>query len=415
VFLEDATMIWTKARFRKLSAWLAVLALMAGSRAATAQTPLVAPLEINTADVKPTLEIVPSITQAACTNCEVPAPAPARGHGLFLPRHTGGAACTTGCTDTLCNSGCGENGCVSGRGACTTSEGTGPASRLASAFHNALCCPDPCYEGRWSVPPNAGLFLDFARPTTITRFRWDRGVGGTTPDRGEFFWAKTGGRGPARNETRVDYDELSLYQEAGGDKFSFFISTPYRSLNGQQNGGSGGFGDLALGTKTMFLDSELLNMTFQFRTTIPVGSTGSGVGVGHVSLEPSFLSTVKLHADAFWQSQIAFSIPIAGTAGTVGTVLHYHNSFNAVLCRPIADTVLVGMFETNGYTFTSGGFTDPATGATLGANRSTYFTVGPGLRLGICDKLDIGFGVQFNVTENGFAEQLYRSELRWKF
>ena len=49
----------------------------------------------------------------------------------------------------------------------------------------------------------------------------------------------------------------------------------------------------------------------------------NGTGVGHVSLEPSILSTVKLHADAFWQSQLAFNIPIAGTPGTVGTVLHY--------------------------------------------------------------------------------------------
>ena len=399
---------------RKMSSWLALLAMLTGSQWAVAQSPLVAPFDVTTADANVPRLTLPSIIPATCTNCDIPQPVARAGHGIFLPRHTGGS--TAGCTDTLCGSaGCGEGDCVAGRAACTTAEGYGPMGRLASSFHNAFCCPDPCYEGRWSTTANAGLFLDYARPTTLTRFRWDRGIGMTNPDRGEYFWAKTGGKGPPQNETRVDYDEISLYQEAGGDKFSFFISTPYRSLNGQQNGGSGGFGDLVLGTKTMFLDSELLNMSFQFKTSIPVGAARDGVGVGHVSLEPSLLSTVKLHADAFWQTQVAFNIPIAGTGGTAGTVLHYHNSLNAVLFRPVADTVLVGMFEMNGWTFTSGGYTDPTSGATLNANGITYFSVGPGLRLGICDKVDIGFGVQFNVTSGRFAEQLYRTELRWRF
>ena len=46
---------------------------------------------------------------------------------------------------------------------------------------------------------------------------------------------------------------------------------------------------------------------------------------------------------------------------------------------------------------------------------TTYFYVGPGMRLAFCDKLDIGFGVQFAVTGDHFAQQLYRTELRWRF
>ena len=400
---------------RGLSCWVAAVALLIGGQSVVAQSPMVAPLDLTTADANVPLLSLPGITPASCTNCESPAPAMASGHGLFLPRHTGATGCGgNGCGAASCGD-CGEGGCVAGRGPCVTHEGNGRCGRLFAAFHNALCCPDPCYEARWSTVANAGLFLDYARPTTITRFRWDSGQGMTNPDRGEFFWAKSPGRGRPRNETRLDYDELSLYQEVGGDKFSFFINTPYRSLNGQQNGGSGGFADLVLGTKTMFLDSELLNMTFQFKTTVPTGTAGNGTGTGHVSLEPSFLNTVKLHTDAYWQSQVAFSIPIGGTQGTAGTVLHYHNSFNTVLCRPVADTVLVGMAEFNGWTFTSGGYTDTVTGLTRGAKGITYFSMGPGLRLGICDKVELGFGVQFNVTSGRFAEQLYRSELRWRF
>ena len=405
--------------FRKISTWIALLTLLAGDRAVEAQappTPMVAPLDLTTADAVVPMLTLPGITPASCTTCAPTARMPVASSGIFLPRHTGGGSCTTGCTDTLCgSSGCGEGGCVSGRAACVTSEGTGPAGRLFGAFHNAMCCPDPCYEPRWTTAANSALFADSARPTTMTRLRWDRGLRMTTPDRGEYFWAKSPGRGRPRAETSLNYDELSFYQEVGGDKFSFSIQTPYRSMNGQQNGGSGGFGDLVLGTKSLFLDSELLAMAFQFRTSIPTANAGNGTGVGHVSVEPSILTTVKLHTDAYWQSQIAFTIPIAGTAGTAGTVLHYHNSLNAVLFRPVADTVVVGMFETNGYTFTSGGFTNPANGATVGTSGTTYFSVGPGLRFGFCDKIDIGFGVQFNVTSGRFAEQLYRTELRWRF
>ena len=420
-------MEWTNARSRRfsfcrLSSLVAILGCFA-AQSASAQmppAPMVAPLDLTTADVKSPLLTLPGITPATCTNCAPVAPPMVTAHGLFQRHHLpAGAGCASGTCDTLCGSGgCGEGGCVAGRGACTTCEGEGRFGRLFCAFHNAMCCPDPCYEPRWTTQANAALFADSARPTTISRFRWDRGIGMNNPDRGEYFWAKTGagGRGPAVNETRLNYDELSYYQEfAAGEKASFFIQTPYRSMNGEQNGGSGGFGDLVLGTKSMFLDSELLAMTFQFKTSIPTASTGTGRGTGHVSLEPSLLSTVKLHTDAYWQSQLAFTIPIAGTGGTVGTVLHYHNSINAVLCRPIADSVLVGMLEFNGYTFTSGGYTDPTTGATLNANGLTLLSVGPGLRFGFCDRIDMGFGVQFGLTSPKFADQLYRSELRWKF
>ena len=180
---------------RKMSSWFAILALLAGSQWAVAQSPLVAPFDVTTADANVPRLTLPSIIPATCTNCDIPQPVARAGHGIFLPRHTGGS--TAGCTDTLCGSaGCGEGDCVAGRAACTTAEGYGPMGRLASSFHNAFCCPDPCYEGRWSTTANAGLFLDYARPTTLTRFRWDRGIGMTNPDRGEYFWAKTGGKGP---------------------------------------------------------------------------------------------------------------------------------------------------------------------------------------------------------------------------
>jgi hypothetical protein len=282
------------------------------------------------------------------------------------------------------------------------------------AFRNALCCPDPCYEPRWVDAANAALFVPSVRPATYTRLRWDAGRNLTEPDRAEYFWAAIGQKGPGQPERRLNYNELSLYQEMGGDRFSFYINMPYRNQEGAVNGGFGGFGDLTLGTKTVLIDSELMLFTFQLGTTIPTGLSGHGLGTGHVSMEPSLLYAIKLYPETYWQGQLGYWIPISGTPGFAGGVLFYNNSLNHVICRPLRDTALIGTIETSGWTFTSGSFTD-ANGVVRPANDTTYFNLGPGLRLAFCDKLDIGFGVQFAVTGNHFAQQLYRTELRWRF
>ena len=91
-------------------------------------------------------------------------------------------------TGTCGTGGCGEGGCYPGRAACNTCcEGMGPVRRLFCNFQNALLCPDPCYQSKWIPVANAGLFLDQARPTTMTRLRWDAGRNVTTPDRSDFF------------------------------------------------------------------------------------------------------------------------------------------------------------------------------------------------------------------------------------
>src|SRR5262249_46555279 len=154
--------------------------------------------------------------------------------------------------------------------------------------------------------------------------------------------------------------------------------------------------------------------TFQFQTNIPLGVAGRGIGVGHVSLIPSILTALKLYPDTYCQSQLGYWIPISATSvngsSFGGGVFQFNHSINHVLCRPLHDTALIGTIESMGYTFTAGQFTDAA-GLIHPANQQTYFSVGPGFRLCICDKVDLGFGVQFAVTNPHFADQLYRSEL----
>jgi hypothetical protein len=337
------------------------------------------------------------------------------GHGGMAGVAYGG--CETGnCGQSGCGScgsdGCGEGGCYSGRGDCVTAGySRSRLGRIFGAYHDALCCPDPCYQPRWIDAANAAFFVDHARPVTMTRLRWDSGRNLIHPDRAEYFWAQIGGPGPANRETRVDYNELHLYQEVGVDKFSMFIDLPYRSFDSQRNGGHGGIGDLQIGTKSLLLDSDLLQFTFQFVTTIPTAGPGGGIGTGHVSLDPSILTTWKLHDNTYFQSQTGYWF---GVGNSNGSILHYHNSINHVLWKPLSDTNLIGTLETVGYTFASGSFTDPVLGQRP-ANGTTYFSIGPGFRLATCGKLDLGIGMQFAVTDRHFAQRLYRTELRWRF
>jgi hypothetical protein len=356
------------------------------------------------------------ITQVSCPGCSsLPPTGTNISPGLFGYGKFGGPSGCAACGDAGCGDGCGENGCIPGRQACDTCEGQNRLTRLFCSLHNALVCPDPCYEPQWVNAANASLFTAAVRPGTYMQLQWDSGVNLTQPDRGEYFWAAIGKRGPAKPETSVSYNELSFYAEVGTSRFSFFVNTPYINLNGDVNGGAGNIGDLTLGTKTVIFDSELLLSTFMLSTTIPTGNPSDGTGSGHVSLTPSLLWALKLYPETYWQGQVGYVMPFGGTQGYESGVFIFNNSLNHVLCRPLKDTELIGTIESSGYTFTSGGFTDPTTGMRVSGNNTTYFSMGPGLRFVWSDKIDIGFGVEFALTQDHFAQTLYRTQFRWRF
>ncbi len=381
----------------------AFLALMPTAWAAEPNSPadmLEPPMRIKTAVAEsPAKEdgAFNQILQAGCTSC---------GGGLLgAPGYTGASSCS--------GDDC-EGGCFPGRKNCVACNGQNCVSRAFCAFYDCICCPDPCYEPRWIAGANAAFFVDSARPVTQMRLRWDSGHNLTQPDRAEFFWAAAGGKGPARAETSLRYNSLSMYNEAATERFSVFTEIPYLSIDPVINPGAGGFGDLKIGTKSLLLDCELMQATLQFTTSVPTGNFRKGLGTGHVSLAPALLTAIKLCTDTYLQTQLIEWIPIGGTPGVQGSVLQYGASLNHVLCRPVADTQLIGTIEGNGYSFQSGSFTDPVLGRVSG-NGTTYFSVGPGLRFVICDKIDIGVGAAFSITNEHFAEQLYRTEFRWRF
>ncbi len=287
---------------------------------------------------------------------------------------------------------------------------------------------------------NAAFFQDFARPRTITRFRYDRDNDLMFPDRSEYFWAREslnspypqGGKGPKqpkafpahpkpgyhgptiapKGERSLNYDELSLYTEAAAGNASFFVEVPYLSTNPYYTGHHAGFANMNLGTKSVLFDCELLQITFQFRTYLPTGNAVEGLGNGHVSLEPSLLMALRLAPDWYLQGQVAEWIPLGGDQNYAGSLIHYHTSLNGVLGRIAPNSPLIGTFEFNGWSFQDGAYTDPVLGPFRKSSGSTYANLGPGLRMVLCDKVDFGVAAAFALTDPHWASSFIRAEFR---
>lgn len=308
---------------------------------------------------------------------------------------------------------CGGCGTCGGCQTCEPCVAKTRFGRFACGLYQAVCCPDPCYEPRWTGIANAAFWVDGVRPVTQVRYRWDAALGVIYPDRASFLWPTVGTLGPAQAPNFLDLHELSLYSEVASGGFSFFTNTPYRSYDTNADVHGAGFGDLDLGTKSVLFDCDLLQIAFQFRTFVPLGISRKGLGTGHVSLEPSILMALNLSPDTYLQAQFSEWIPIASDGGS-GAVLHYHASLNQVLFRWQPSVPIIGTFEANGWSFQDGTYTDPS-GVQHSASGATYISAGPGFRVVVCDRLDFGVGSAFAVTEGHWGEQSIRSEFRWRF
>jgi Putative MetA-pathway of phenol degradation len=348
----------------------------------------------------------PKVEQAGCASC-----------GRGLVGGAGGEYMGLGSTDPC------AGGCVPGhrRCDCCISQDT-YIGRLVGGLYECICCPDPCYEPHWVAAADVAFFQDAARPVTQTRLRWDTGWDLIDPDRAEYFWAREkSSLGPNVIAHHVNYRELSLYTEAATDRIGVFVEEPYREvgvhvspISPTGDGTFSGFGDLNIGSKTLLMDCDLMQFSFQFKTFILSGSSNKGLGTGHVSLEPAFLLTLHLAPDTYLQAETAYWIPVGGDRLYQGNVFHGHLAINQVLWRICHDVQIVGTAEFNEWSVVNGNFTDPGTGLPDRA-RASMFSLGPGARLVICDRIDIGAGTAFSVTGARWAEELVRAEFRWRF
>ncbi len=395
-------------------AWLAMVILLTGigplsSVSGQTKTLAAPPIpdkislapEESKAPAGPALHSEGGIVQTGCSSC------------------AGGLASTGG--DSSDCSGCSSGSCLPGRKPCACCCDTDTClGRLVNGFYQSICCPDPCYDPHWMAVADSAFFTDAARPQTQMRLRVNKGWEANFPDRAEYFWPRenTGvapfnkGRGPHVLVNSVNFSDVSLYTEAATGRAGLFFEVPYRRVEDPVNGS--GFSDMNVGTKAMLLDSELLQITFQFKTFLPVGDGTKGLGTRHVSLEPAFLWGLRLAERTYLQSQTALWIPIGGDPDYEGNVFHYHFSLNHVLWRPCPDVQLVGSAELAGWSILNGLYTDPAVPFPLSAKRN-LLSMGPGLRCVICDKIDFGVGSLFSVTDQTWAEELLRVDFRWRF
>ncbi len=310
--------------------------------------------------------------------------------------------------------------CIPGREPCCCINHDTAIGRFWAGIHECLCCPDPCYEPRWVAAANNAFFVSPARPVTQTMFRWDFMRNYRLPDRAEYLWARAdgNGKGPrpqggANGVSSTRVSELMMYTEVAAGKFSAYVGMPYREVVPLEANRGSGFGDLQIGTKSMLFDCELMQVTFQMNTSVPTGSPGKGAGTGHVALEPSLLTAIKLTNAAYLQTQISEWLPIGGDSEYQASILHYHTALNYSL-EILCDVQFVMSAEFGGYRVQGGRASDPVLG-TIAANSDSYLYAGPGARLVFCNKLDIGFGAAFALTNDHFAEDWYRFELRWRF
>jgi hypothetical protein len=282
------------------------------------------------------------------------------------------------------------------------------------------------------------------------KLRYEGGWDFRAVDRGEFFWAKmnpgmgliqkiptcngqgAAGKGPLCLANKIDYEQLTLVNEAATGRMSVTIETPYRHIDffpGAANDpntvccGKSGFADITIGTKTLLLDCELMQLSFQFKTYIPTGAAVNGMGTQHVSLEPGFLFNICVSPTTYIQAQTSYWIPIGGDTVFQANIWHSHIALNHVLWCPCNDLKVIGTAEVNEWSVFDGAYTITDFGSAAAPVKTvfghdgsaTIVSAGPGIRGILCDKYDLGIGSAFALTGSRWATEEIRVEFRMRF
>lgn len=268
-------------------------------------------------------------------------------------------------------------------------------------------------------------YIDPAPLMNQVRFRFDAAYDNPTPDWAEFFYPKTGrlgGPGPEEPETSVNSQELNLYAEHvfAENLISGFFEIPLRMIDPEFNPHASGVSDLSAGARVSLYDDERQQLTFQFRTTVPTGDAGRGLGTDHVTLEPGMLYLRQLAPGTSLEAEFRNLIPIAGSDGWTGNILRYGVGIGHRLIE--ADRFYVTpVFEAVGWSVLEGKTFDPV----LVAGRdlpSTVINLKFGTRIGSGSgdgasasgkSLYLGYGRA--VTGQRWYEDVFRAEFRVLF
>jgi hypothetical protein len=260
--------------------------------------------------------------------------------------------------------------------------------------------------------------IDSSAPLGNIRFRMNAYNNTPFPDRAEYIWAKTGGRGPGSPEIGMDYQEVRTLLELGSKKFSLGTEYPLRWTNPVVNGNHAGFSDMNLTTKTVFVDGETWQVTNLFRTYFPTGAPKAGLGTGHVSMEPGFLARYKWSDVTFVHMQLKYFFPLGGDPAQSGQILMYGIGPSHVLIDGDNRAWLTTLEFTGSYV--ANGLRTNPNGTVSNAEGEHIMNLYPGIRYvrdcgGDLGLFEFGVCTGFPITGPRFFSDLFRAEVRWSF
>lgn len=291
-----------------------------------------------------------------------------------------------------------------------------------------------------TVADNVG-YIDSAIIRSRVRVRYDSAYDMTTPDKGEFFYAKCGcfanptnfaaqfaaggikaaaaagydpkARGPQHfpivtgrrvdrfsGEPNMNFQEQSTYLEyASTRNFSTFIELPVRFLNPTLVKNYYGFSDINAGFKYAFVAEPDRYYTFQFRGYAPTGASDRGLGTGHVSLEPALLVFHRLSERIYFAGEFRDWIPV-NASNFAGNILRYGVglTYNMVLTdhfRIAPVNEVVGWTMLNGKEFVPQDDA-PGYGVVRSVAGQTIVNEKIGIRIGLGDYSNPGGGSALN-------------------
>jgi hypothetical protein len=210
-----------------------------------------------------------------------------------------------------------------------------------------------------------------------------------------------------------------------------FFNEPNFGRSESVSSNTGGLSDIQAGFKAALVANPAQYLTFQFRTYIPTGDVGQGLGTGHVSLEPGLLLYQRLADRLFLQGQSTLWVPVRGglAAGDIFTyglgvgynVFQRGNFWVTPITELLGWTVLSGYESVFNGNFSptvplaNGNLTLPTTHGVVPARGDTIVNLKLGGRIyfGSANSVYVGWG--HALTGDRWYKDIFRVEYRYAF
>ncbi len=267
--------------------------------------------------------------------------------------------------------------------------------------------------------PFALFDIDFVKPLSQLRLRFDSRYGLSLPDRAEYFWAEPA-LGPKLPEHSVDYQRYSVRQEIGGESFGVFTEVPLLSIDPVVNPNTTGLGDVIVGQKMLLTNAK--NRKWQvaqiLTTVLNTGSIHRGLGNGNTALEPGILVRRTLSETTYLHGEVKYWIPLGADPKHSGQILRYGLGLSTVAYQTDCFAMMPTL-EVITHTVTSGQKTLPS-GELVDVDGETFsnllfgtrYAWGPPGDLGL---FEVGVAGGFLFGNDGFDDGRVTLDFRWNF